>query len=274
MKLTREEIGGIIGTGIFSILLLLILIFSYFTLMSVPDELEGIPVMFGNVESASGNIEPPYNEVVAEPLVNKPQIPEYAPEPPLIAQDSEPTIDVSAKREEERKKAQQIAEERRLAQQRAEEQRRREEAERKQREEQERKSREISQQMSGLFGESAGSRGESEGSGTQGVSTGNDNKGATTGVGGIGSYNLGGRSLGRGGLAQPSYSANDYGTVVVNITVDPQGNVIQALIGQGTNTPNSSLREEARRAALRTKFNSTTSVNNQNGTITYRFNLK
>lgn len=264
MKLTREEIGGIIGTGIFSILLLLILIFSYFTLMSVPDELEGIPVMFGNVESASGNIESPYNEVVTEPLVNKPQIPEYAPEPPLIAQDSEPTIDVSAKREEER----------RLAQQRAEEQRRREEAERKQREEQERKSREISQQMSGLFGESAGSRGESESSGTQGVSTGNDNKGATNGVGGIGSYNLGGRSLGRGGLAQPSYSANDYGTVVVNITVDPQGNVIQALIGQGTNTPNSSLREEARRAALRTKFNSTTSVNNQNGTITYRFNLK
>ena len=88
-----------------------------------------------------------------------------------------------------------------------------------------------------------------------------------------GSYNLGGRSLGSGGLAQPRYNVNDYGTVVVNITVDPAGNVIHTEIGRGTNTPNTTLRNEAMRAARNTKFNAINSANNQQGTITYRFNL-
>jgi TonB family protein len=71
----------------------------------------------------------------------------------------------------------------------------------------------------------------------------------------------------------PSYTVNDYGTVVVNITVDPSGKVIHAEIGRGTNTPNTALRNEALRAARNTKFNAITSPNNQQGTITYRFNL-
>ena len=65
----------------------------------------------------------------------------------------------------------------------------------------------------------------------------------------------------------------DNGTLVDNIKVDPAGNVIHSEIGQGTNAPNSTLLNEALRAARRTKFNSITSVNNQRGTITYRFNL-
>lgn len=276
MNITREEIGGAIGTAIFAVLLLLILIFSYFTIIFPPDELEGVPVMFGNVDNSFGDIEPQMNEIVPTPSVSEPQVPEYAPEPPLITQESEPTIDVAAKREEERRRAALAAEQQRIAQaeqRRLEEQRRQEEAARKQREEEERRRREINQQMSGLFGESSGNRGETEGFGTQGVSTGNDSKGNTSGQGGIGTYDLGGRSLGSGGLAQPSYSVNDYGVVVVNITVDPQGNVINAEIGQGTTTPNSSLRQEALRAARRTKFNAISSVNNQNGKITYNFRL-
>lgn len=273
MEMTREKIGGIVGTGIFAILLLLILIFSYFTLYLPPDELEGIPVMFGNVDNSYGNIEPPMNEIIPQPQIQQPQILKPSPEPPLITQENEPSIDVTAQREEERRKAREIAEQQRLAQLRAEELRRAEEAARKAREEEERRSREINQQMSGLFGESSGNRGETEGTGTQGVSTGNNSTGGTSGQGGIGTYDLGGRSLGRGGLAQPKYSVNDYGTVVVTITVDPQGNVINAEIGRGTNTPSSSLRQEALRAARQTKFNAITSVNNQQGTITYRFNL-
>lgn len=127
--------------------------------------------------------------------------------------------------------------------------------------------------MSGLFGENSGSRGETQGTGTQGISTGNATQGSSSGIGGIGTYDLGGRSLGSGGLAQPGYSVNDYGTVVVNITVDPQGNVIHTEIGRGTNTPNTTLRNEAMRAAKRTRFNAINSSNNQQGTITYRFNL-
>ncbi|HCC85507.1 MAG TPA: hypothetical protein DEQ06_02725, partial [Porphyromonadaceae bacterium] len=99
-------------------------------------------------------------------------------------------------------------------------------------------------------------------------------QGSPTGIGGIGSYDLGGRSLGSGGLVQPRYTVNDEGTVVVDITVDPSGNVIRAEIGKGTNTPNATLLNEALRAARSTKFNAITSMNNQKGTITYRFKLK
>lgn len=258
--ITKEEIGGIIGTVIFAILLLLILLFSIFTLSSPPEELEGIPVMFGNIEDASGQAEPAFTEVTPTP-VTAPEIPPYSPSEPLITQTTEPSIDVEALREEERRKAQ-LEEERRLQA----------EAERRRREEEARK-REINQQMSGLFGESAGSRGNTEDEGTQGVTTGSASQGSPSGTGGIGSYDLGGRSVGSGGLRQPRYNVNDYGTVVVNITVDPAGNVIHVEIGRGTNTPSNTLREEALRAARGTKFNAISATNNQQGTITYRFNL-
>lgn len=260
MTVTREKIGGVIGTTIFAILLLLILLFSYFTIASPPDELEGIPVMFGNVDDAGGFMEPQMNEVIPAPQQQR--IPQNTPHEQLITQNTEPSINVEAQREEERRRRE-LAEQRRIQ----------EEAERRRREEDAQR-REINRQMSGLFGEGSESRGTTEGTGTQGVSTGNATQGAASGVGGIGSYDLGGRSLGRGGLIQPKYTVNDYGTVVVNITVDPAGNVIHAEIGRGTNTPSATLRNEALRAARSTKFNAINSANNQQGTITYRFNLK
>lgn len=256
----REKIGGIIGTVIFTILLFLILLFSVFKI-SFPEELEGIPVMFGSVEDAFGIVEPPRNEVVPTPTPS-PEIPPYSPSEPLVTQTTEPTIDVQAQREEERRRAQ-LEAERRVQ----------EEAERKRREEEARK-RAIEQQMSGLFGEGSGSRGNTEGEGTQGVSTGNATEGSPTGTGGMGTYDLGGRSLGSGGLAQPRYTVNDEGRVVVTITVDPAGNVINATIGAGTTTGNANLRNEALAAAKRTKFNAVNSANNQQGTITYNFRLK
>ncbi|MBK5194839.1 MAG: hypothetical protein JJE08_02235, partial [Proteiniphilum sp.] len=67
MELTREKIGGIVGTIVFTLLLLLILLFSYFTLASPPQELEGIPVMFGSSEDAYGIAEPPMEEVTPTP---------------------------------------------------------------------------------------------------------------------------------------------------------------------------------------------------------------
>lgn len=259
-KVSREKILGIIGTTLFTVLLFLLLIFTYFKLAVPPQELEGIPVMFGNVENAYGAFESPYTEVTPIPT---PQV-ETPPQPQLeefITQNSEPSIDIEAQREEERRRRELEAERRRV-----------EEAERIRREK-EAQSRRINEQMSGLFGESNESRGTTEGEGSQGVSTGNSSEGSPIGTGGIGTFSLGGRSLGSGGLAQPTYNVNDFGTVVVNITVDPGGNVIHAEIGRGTNTPNSALLSEALRAARNTKFNSINSVNNQQGTITYRFNL-
>lgn len=260
MEITREKIGGLVGTAIFAVLLLLLLIFSYFTLATPPQELEGIPVMFGATEDAFGITESPMVEVTPAPS-QTPVVPEYRPNEPMITQTTEPTIDVEAQREEARRQAQ-LAEERR----------KQEEAERIRRAEEARR-REINQQMSGLFGENAGSRGNTEGSGTQGVSTGNSTQGSPTGTGGIGSYDLGGRSLGSGGLIQPKYSVNDYGTIVVNITVAPNGNVIDAYVGKAQ-TANEALKKEAVRAAMATKFSAVTTSTNQRGTITYKFNLK
>jgi TonB family protein len=255
----REKIGGIIGTVIFAILLFLILLFSVFTLSFPVEDPEGIPVMFGTAKDAFGIAEPTRTKETPTPAPS-PEIPPYSPEEPLITQTTEPTINVETQQEEERRKAQ-LEEERRAQ----------EEAERKRLEEA--RKREINRQMSGLFGESSESRGNTEGEGTQGTSTGNATQGSPTGNGGIGSYDLGGRSLGSGGLIQPRYTVNDYGSVVVNITVDPAGNVIHAEIGRGTNTPSATLRNEALRAARNTKFNAINSANNHQGTITYRFNL-
>ena len=78
----------------------------------------------------------------------------------------------------------------------------------------------------------------------------------TKGVGGYGSFNLNGRSIGAGGLPRPAYTIQEEGKIVINITVDPKGNVIFAEIGRGTNIDNASMRKSALDAAKRAKFNS------------------
>jgi len=61
---------------------------------------------------------------------------------------------------------------------------------------------------------------------------------------------------------------------VVEITVDPQGNVIKAEIHlRGTNIDNASMRKSAIEAARKTKFNAISGKQNQIGTITYNFRL-
>ena len=266
--ITKEEIAGMIGAAIFMVLLLVILLFSYFTLANPSDELGGIPVMFGNMEDAGGYEEPPMVDITPQQVEEVPTPDSRPSETPLIAQTDEASIAI-----EEQKRKEEEEKERQEQARREEERRRQAEAERKRREEEARRQA-INQQMSGLFGEATNAnRGETEGSGTQGVSTGSSDQGATSGKGGIGSYDLGGRSVGSGGLKQPKYTVDEYGTVVVNITVDPRGNVISAEIGRGTNTGNTSLRQEAIKAARDTKFNAISTPNNQQGTITYKFNL-
>ena len=265
--ITKEEITGMIGTAIFMVLLIVILLLSYFDLASSSDELGGIPVMFGNMEEAGGYEEPPMMDIEPQPVEEIAAQTNRPSETPLITQDTEASIAVKAeerKKEEERERQEQAR--------REEERRRQAEAERKRREEEARKQA-INQQMSGLFGENANAnRGESEGSGTQGVSTGSSDQGAKFGEGGIG-FSLEGRGVGSGGLVKPNYTVDESGTVVVDITVDPNGNVIGAEIGRGTNTGNTSLRQEAIKAARNTKFNAIRTLNNQQGTITYKFNL-
>lgn len=282
----KEKWLGIGGTILFHGLLLLILLFMYLSpspRVRVAEELLGVPVMFGNVPDAFGDDEPmgqgkgsdgsqesmsPHVVEDPQPMVestseaNKPFVSNT--NEALRTQDFEETIAI---KEANRKAEEQKARE-------AEEQRRKAEQELIARQEAERRG-QINQQMEGLFGQGSGSgsRGNTEGTGTQGVPTGNASYGATSGIGGWGSFALGGRSLGAGGLIKPRYSVDDYGTVVVDILVDAKGSVVDATIGKGTNTTSSELKEEALKAARRTKFNEVSSVTNQKGTITYRFNL-
>ena len=286
MEAQKDRMISIGATVGFHLLIILALIF--YTLDLTPivrqsEDLGGVPVMFGNVPDAFGDDEPfgrgngdvgateaTSPNVVEDPipLVDntskevKPVV-KNADEAP-VTQNFEETVAIkeAAKKAEAKK------------QQEAEEKRKKAEADRIIQQEAAKKG-QINDKMAGLFGNGtgSGSRGNTEGTGTQGVPTGNASYGKTSGVGGWGSFDLGGRSLGGGGLIKPNYSVDDYGTVVIDILVDAKGNVVEATIGKGTNTPNTNLRNEAVRAAKRTKFNAVSSVTNQKGTITYKFNL-
>ncbi|GAB6123911.1 cell envelope integrity protein TolA [Dysgonomonas termitidis] len=286
MEAQKDKMISIIGTAGFHLLIILFLLFYYLKPSPVirhSDELGGVPVMFGNVADAGGDDEPfgrgNGNQGAAEatspnvvedpiPMVEnttvkaKPTVTNT--QKTAVTQDFEETVAIKeAKRKAEEKKQQEAAEQHKKA-----------EAERIAQQEAAKKG-QINNQMAGLFGNGtgSGSRGEGTGEGTQGVPTGNASYGKTSGVGGWGSFDLGGRSLGSGGLVKPNYSVDDYGTVVVDILVNAKGDVVEAMIGKGTNTPNTNLRNEALRAAKRTKFNAVSSVTNQKGTITYKFNL-
>lgn len=281
MSENKDKIISIVGAVGFHILLLVLLLFYYIKPTSDvrwSEELEGVPVMFGNVADAYGNDEPfgqgynntqqgetdsnTPNETATD--ANQQAISPNSGENSVVTQDFEETVAVKKedKAEEDKKKKAAIE----AAQRKAE-------ADRLSAIEAERNK--INNQMAGLFGNSSGngSRGNTQGTGTQGVPTGNASYGKTSGIGGWGEYDLGGRGVGRGGLVKPAYTANDYGTVVIDIIVDPSGKVVSADIGRGTNTPSSKLKKEALSAALRTKFSPTNKAGNQKGTITYKFNL-
>lgn len=76
-------------------------------------------------------------------------------------------------------------------------------------------------------------------------------------------------------IPKPAYNIQESGVVVVEITVDNYGNVTSALAGvEGTTTLNSTLLNEARKAAMETHFNMSASAPaTQTGTITYTFRL-
>jgi TonB family protein len=235
---------------------LVILLILGFTLLRtvVPEEEGGVLVNFGNVDAAAGTFEPLYTGGIPqqqEPYVRQPQ----AEREDLLTQDIEESYAIEEARQREERRIEE--------QQRLEERRRRENA--------------INDRVAGAFGsgsDAAGSQGDAEtGTGNQGNPFGNSEGGLNEGIGGQGSFNLNGRSIGSGGLPRPDYNVQEEGRIVINIIVDPRGDVISAEIGRGTNMVNASLRQSALNAARRAKFNSITGSNNQSGTITYNYRL-
>ncbi|MEN9917729.1 MAG: hypothetical protein RL662_165 [Bacteroidota bacterium] len=304
MAMKKEQTTGMIGTIVFHAILLICLLLYYIKPVDkerLPEELGGVPVMLGNVTNAWGDDEPlgtgngmeqdMKEDIESDPTMPnniKEETPKLVEQPkptpaptkpapvkstpvtkaPAVTQNNEKTIALDeAKKLATEKKKKEVAE--------ADAKRKiQTEIDRKAKEQSDRK-KNINSQMAGLFGNGTGSgnRGNTQGSGTQGSPAGNGSTGKVSGVGGSGTYDLGGRGVGSGGLRLPSYNVDDYGTVVVDIIVDPKGNVIESTIGRGTNTTNPTLRSESLRAARQTKFSVVSTTNNQKGTITYKFNL-
>lgn len=131
----------------------------------------------------------------------------------------------------------------------------------------------------------AGQSGSSDGNpfahGTGGTGTGSgggngNEKGSHSGNGTSGSgnfsYNLKGRSI----LVPPKLPSDlkEEGKVVVEITVDADGNVIDANPnGRGTSTGSTVLKAKAKQAALRTRFNVEGKYEEQHGTLIFVFSF-
>lgn len=113
-------------------------------------------------------------------------------------------------------------------------------------------------------------RGHGSGLGTSGNGTGASGNGTDKGI----TYDLGGRGV--QSLPSPNYKLQVEGKVVVEVSVDRDGKVIQANPGtKGSTTLDESLLKIAKDAALNARFkvdNDAPAV--QKGTITYNFILK
>lgn len=271
----QDKIYGIIGTLLFHGLIILLLLLYVFPNAELKKE-EGVLVQFGNINEASGTFEPKH---VDEKPVIEPVKPEPEPQPKpevreeMIVQDQEETV---ALEQEKKKKEQQKKKEE--ADRLLVERKRKEEEDRK-RKEQEAIAERTSNLAKGAFGtkDDKANRGTgTTGEGLQGVPTGNSNVGEMSGAGGTGntpSWDLSGRSV-VGVLPLPSYNAQVSGKIVISITVDKSGKVINTEIGRGTTIDNLALRKAAETAALQARFSVSPNAGNQVGSITYHYKLK
>ena len=258
MKVTKNQIQGAVATVAVHVLVVLLLVLLKLHI-PVQEEESGIPVTLGNVAQAMGFTESyQFTEVssVKSDVPNVSDAPLAQPQPkvdePLVTQPDEPTVDMPTAEEIE---AQKRAEAERLAAERA------------------------AQQMASAFGKgfemgSKGDAAEQPEEGTQGTETGVSAAEKVVGLGVQGTFDLNGRSLSGEGLPIPVNTVQDEGRVVVNITVNPAGQVIATSINRRTNTVNPELRKAAEDAAKRARFNGIDAVDNQTGTITYYFKLR
>jgi colicin import membrane protein len=287
MKLNRR---GLIGTIIYHALLLLLLVFAGLTFPYPPPDEEGILVNFGTDETGFGDFEPmgddqqagnPDMEVsqVQEPIEEVNDIAEPVRETEAATTPPDPRpVDQTQDVEETRVKEQPTPEELERQRQQELERQRQAELERqrqaeleRQRIEQERIERERQQQAERLnnlgrdafgnqgVGQTEGSEGVTQGTGNQGDPNGSpDSDNYSTG-GGLGnnpySYGLGSRRA-RGAWPLPNMSGCDVTQkieVTVEIQVDRDGNVVNAVVSKATYSDNC-IWDMVVEAALKSKF--------------------
>jgi TonB family protein len=287
-KFPSEKGKGLAGSILIHLVLLMVLVFVSFSIPPPPVSEEGIMVNFGTDETGLGEIEPSPVAAMAEAVPPPPSnVAVKAEEEPLLTQNDEEAPEVKKVDPEAARKKKELAEAERIKRETLEAERKikeQEEIERKRIEaDQQRQTDIMNRTKNALAGsKNAGTTSTSEGvaggPGNQGVVTGSvDSKvrgdGGGTGNNGI-SYDLQGRGFQK--LPTPKYDYQGEGRVVVEVSVDREGKVTQAIPGsKGSTTLDEYLLRVAKEAAMEARFEAKPSAPVvQKGTITYNFILK
>lgn len=278
----RSKTIGIVGTIAVHVLVVVMLLLLD---MAMPEKQEegGVPVMMGDTDMAQGNggqYTMTEVDVMPKPeqTVTSESVPAADVRQPMITQQDEPSLEVKEEKPQEKNKTETAV---KVTPDKVNEQKKelpKEKTEAEKRAEAEKAAAEAAaNKIAGAFGKGAqmGSKGTAAtGDGNEGRPDGNSQTGGMAGMGGYGTFDLNGRSLGQGGLPVPVYNVQEEGRVVVTIVVNPSGQVISTSINKRTNTVNPVLRKAAEDAARKARFNAVDGVDNQSGTITYYFRLR
>jgi TonB family protein len=287
-RLPSERGKGLAGTIIVHVTALIILIVFGFSVPPPPETEEGILVNFGTDETGSGLVEPSPAMEQEDAALPQPEETVTTPEEDaVLTQDFEEAPEVKKVDPEAERRKQEQLEAERIKREQLEAERIRKEQEELERQrieaEQKRQTDIMNRTKNALAGaKNAGTSSTSEGAtggpGNQGVTTGsvdsqNRGEGSGLGIEGV-SYSLEGRGVQR--LPVPKYEIQEEGRVVVEVTVDRSGKVIQATPGiKGTTILNDQLLKAARDAAMAALFEpKADAALVQKGTITYNFKLR
>ncbi len=287
-KFPSERRKGIAGSVIIHLVILLLLVFVAFKVPPTPAKEEGILVNFGTDETGLGLIEPSPPATMSQtspPAATQPKV--KVEEDPILTQNSEEAPEVKKVDPEAAKKRREKADAaKRLREEREADRiiKAQEEAERKRIEAEQQRQTDIMNRTKNALansknaGTSSTSEGIAGGAGNQGVPTGSINSKVRGEGGGLGDKGISYDLQGRGSqiLPSPKYDYQGEGKVVVEVSVDRQGKVIQAVPGiKGSTTLDEYLLKVAKDAAMEARFvvkSDAPSI--QKGTITYNFILK
>lgn len=273
MSFLSDRSKGLISTIIIhGLAILLLIVFGFTTPLPLPAE-QGILINFGTSDEGMGAFEPKTEQDASMP---KPSSAAKQEEESPLTQDTEESPSLPVKKKEETKKKETTK--------KTETTKTETTTNKTQTETQTEKPREANKNAlfpgqkvdGGTTGE-----GETGKTGNQGGIEGSvdsQNRIGSTGGGGDAergiTANLNGRTALK--LPQPEYPSQKSGKVVVQVTVDKQGNVTKAVPGiKGSTTLDNQLLKAAEKAALNAKFDvSANAPAYQIGTITYVFRLQ
>ena len=252
----KSKRKGVIGTILFHTLLMLAFLFMGLKYQDPPPTEEGISINFGFNEEGIGEVDPESTEELTEIVEEK-----------IIEQQIESTEEIVTQSLIEKTVVEKTEKKKKVIKK-----------EEPKEEVIEEKKPEVNKKAlyPGSKKTKTSSEGNKKGDGNQGSIDGDPNSEVYEG-GGIGkngtAYQLGGRKVEY--KAKPIYNLQVEGKVVVIITVDRLGNVINAIPGaKGSTTLNKQLLQRAKTAALKTKFDpKQTAPTNQQGKIVYLFSL-